>query len=119
MCIWEDLCRIAVLCNRATFRAGQDSVPILKRDCIGDASESGILKCTEILTNGKTLAMRDQMTKVHEVPFNSTNKYQLSIHVVNGQHVMVMKGAPERILERCSYAKILKKIKKYQISLTF
>jgi sodium/potassium-transporting ATPase subunit alpha len=100
---WEDLCRIAVLCNRATFRAGQDSVPILKRDCIGDASESGILKCTEILTNGKTLAMRDQMTKVHEVPFNSTNKYQLSIHVVNGQHVMVMKGAPERILERCSY----------------
>jgi sodium/potassium-transporting ATPase subunit alpha len=100
---WEDLCRIAVLCNRATFRAGQDSVPILKRDCIGDASESGILKCTEILTSGKTLAMRDQMKKVHEVPFNSTNKYQLSIHVVNGQHVMVMKGAPERILERCSY----------------
>merc|ERR1711976_91 len=100
---WTDLCRIAVLCNRATLRAGQDSVPILKRDCIGDASESGILKCTEILTNGKTLAMRDQMTKVHEVPFNSTNKYQLSIHVVNGQHVMVMKGAPERILERCSY----------------
>jgi sodium/potassium-transporting ATPase subunit alpha len=100
---WEDLCRIAVLCNRATFRAGQDSVPILKRDCIGDASESGILKCTEILTSGKTLAMRDSMKKVHEVPFNSTNKYQLSIHVVNGQHVMVMKGAPERILERCSY----------------
>merc|ERR1719461_2008463 len=100
---WEDLCRIAVLCNRATFRAGQDSVPILKRDCIGDASESGILKCTEILTNGKTLAMRDEMKKVHEVPFNSTNKYQLSIHVVNGQHVMVMKGAPERILERSSY----------------
>merc|ERR1712178_245603 len=100
---WEDLCRIAVLCNRATFRAGQDSVPILTLDCIGDASESGILKCTEILTGGKTLSMRDQMTKVHEVPFNSTNKYQLSIHVVNGQHVMVMKGAPERILERCSY----------------
>merc|ERR1711970_90451 len=62
---WEDLCRIAVLCNRATFRAGQDSVPILKRDCIGDASESGILKCTEILTSGKTLAMRDQMKKAH------------------------------------------------------
>merc|ERR1711884_777051 len=100
---WDDLCRIAVLCNRATFKGGQESVPILKRDCIGDASESGILKCTEILTNGKTLAMRDQMTKVHEVPFNSTNKYQLSIHVVNGQHVMVMKGVPERILERCSY----------------
>merc|ERR1712142_669920 len=100
---WQDLCRIAVLCNRATFKGGQESVPILKRDCIGDASESGILKCTEILTKGKTLEMRDTMKKVHEVPFNSTNKYQLSIHEVDGQHVMVMKGAPERILERCSY----------------
>merc|ERR1712170_320604 len=100
---WQDLCRIAVLCNRATFKGGQESVPILKRDCIGDASESGILKCTEILTKGETLKMRDQMKKVHEVPFNSTNKYQLSIHEVDGQHVMVMKGAPERILERCSY----------------
>lgn len=43
------------------------------------------------------------MKKVHEVPFNSTNKYQLSVHVVNGQHVLVMKGAPEQILSRCSY----------------
>jgi sodium/potassium-transporting ATPase subunit alpha len=100
---WDDLCRIAVLCNRATFKGGQESVPILKRDCIGDASESGILKCTEILTKGATLKMRDEMKKVHEVPFNSTNKYQLSIHEKDGQHVMVMKGAPERILERCSY----------------
>merc|ERR1711884_755369 len=79
---WQDLCKIAVLCNRATFRPGQEQVPILKRDCIGDASESGILKCTEILTEGKTLSMRDNMKKVHEIPFNSTNKYQLSIHVV-------------------------------------
>merc|ERR1712110_587475 len=51
---WTDLCRIAVLCNRATFKGGQESVPILKRDCIGDASESGILKCTEILTSTTT-----------------------------------------------------------------
>jgi sodium/potassium-transporting ATPase subunit alpha len=100
---WESLCRIAALCNRAVFRGGQDSTPIIKRECIGDASESGILKCTEILTKGNTLQMREKFTKVHEVPFNSTNKYQLSIHVVDGQHCMVMKGAPERILDRCGY----------------
>jgi len=100
---WEDLCRIAVLCNKAVFRGDQSSVPIIKRDCMGDASESGILKCTEILTGSKTLQMRSDMKKVHEVPFNSTNKYQLSVHIVNGQHVLVMKGAPEQILSRCSY----------------
>ena len=42
------------------------------------------------------------MPEVHGVPFNSTNKYQVSIHVVNGQHLLVMKGAPERIVSRCS-----------------
>merc|ERR1711881_694406 len=100
---WDYLCKVAVLCNRATFRGEAENMakPILKRDCIGDASESGILKCTEILTQGQTLAMREKMTKVHEIPFNSTNKYQVSIHVVDGQHLLVMKGAPERILERC------------------
>jgi sodium/potassium-transporting ATPase subunit alpha len=100
---WESLCRIAVLCNRAIFRAESMSKPILARDCMGDASESGILKCTELLTNSQTMPMRESMKKVHEVPFNSTNKYQLSIHTVNGQHCMVMKGAPERILDRCGY----------------
>merc|ERR1711981_704477 len=58
---WEDLCRVAVLCNRATFKGDAENMgkPILKRDCIGDASESGILKMTEILTKGKTLEMRE------------------------------------------------------------
>merc|ERR1711990_884044 len=75
---WDSLSKIAVLCNRATFRANQENIPILKRDCIGDASESGILKMTDILTKEQTLPMRKQYTKVHEIPFNSTNKYQVS-----------------------------------------
>jgi len=100
---WEHLCQIAILCNRAIFKSDQDAIPILKRDTIGDASESGILKMTEILTKGKTLERREKWAKVHEIPFNSTNKFQLSIHKVDGRHLLVMKGAPERILDRCSY----------------
>ena len=41
-----------------------------------------------------------------EIPFNSSNKYQVSIHdnedKNDGRYYMAMKGAPERILERCS-----------------
>merc|ERR1711935_1055153 len=99
---WPALSRIATLCNRAEFRAAQDDIPIIKRDTIGDASESGILKMTEILGKGQTLAQRAKWTKVHEVPFNSTNKYALSVHQVDGKHLLVMKGAPERVLDRCS-----------------
>lgn len=74
---WVSLARIAALCNRAVFKAGQESLPILKRDVAGDASESALLKCIE-LSCGAVKAMRDKNKKVAEIPFNSTNKYQVS-----------------------------------------
>ncbi|XP_031600028.1 sodium/potassium-transporting ATPase subunit alpha-3b isoform X1 [Oreochromis aureus] len=102
---WLSLSRVAALCNRAQFKAGQDSVAILKRDVAGDASESALLKCIE-LSCGSVRMMRDKNKKVAEIPFNSTNKYQLSIHETedpnDNRYLLVMKGAPERILDRCS-----------------
>jgi len=103
---WMMLRRVAALCNRAEFKVGQDSVPILKREVNGDASEAALLKCVE-LSEGKITEYRAQRKKVCEIPFNSTNKYQVSIHEcedkdVPGNHLLVMKGAPERILDRCS-----------------
>lgn len=110
----------------------------------GDASESALLKCIELCC-GSVQEMRDKNTKIAEIPFNSTNKYQvrktllpstspfdsplqaenanvnpetepvlllrplpqLSIHKNctpegESKHLLVMKGAPERILDRCS-----------------
>ena len=100
---WRSLERCAALCNRAEFMPGQEGHPILKRNVSGDASEAAILKCTELST-GDTLAYRRRHMKVAEIPFNSTNKYQVSIHESeDGTHyILVMKGAPERILDRCS-----------------
>ena len=80
-------------------------MPIMKREVNGDASEAALLKCVELAT-GETMAMRARNKKICEVPFNSSNKYQVSIHdnedKNDGRHILVMKGAPERILERCS-----------------
>ena len=100
---WPYLERIAILCNRAEFKPGQSGINILKREVNGDASEAAILKCTE-LACGDTMKARAKNKKVCEIPFNSTNKYQVSIHEQEGEgfHRLVMKGAPERILDRCS-----------------
>ncbi|XP_069491883.1 sodium/potassium-transporting ATPase subunit alpha-1-like isoform X1 [Ambystoma mexicanum] len=102
---WIALARVAGLCNRAVFQAGQDTVAILKRSVAGDASESALLKCIELCC-GSVKEMREKYNKVAEVPFNSTNKYQLSVHKnanpAESRFVLVMKGAPERILDRCS-----------------
>jgi len=102
---WIMLARVAMLCNRAEFKQGQEQVPVLKRECNGDASESALLKCVE-LSIGKVTEYRKRNKKVCEIPFNSSNKYQVSIHedgeTKDGSYVLVMKGAPERILERCT-----------------
>ncbi|KAH0631374.1 hypothetical protein JD844_005673 [Phrynosoma platyrhinos] len=76
-----------------------------QRIVIGDASETALLKFSEI-TLGNVMEYRERYKKVCEIPFNSTNKFQLSIHELEDprdqRHLLVMKGAPERILERCS-----------------
>merc|ERR1712045_46968 len=102
---WKTLERVAALCNRAEFKGGQDGVSILKREVNGDASEAAILKCTE-LTKGNVMEYRARNKKVCEIPFNSTNKFQVSIHETedknDNRYLLVMKGAPERIVDRCS-----------------
>ncbi|XP_030635771.1 sodium/potassium-transporting ATPase subunit alpha-1-like [Chanos chanos] len=102
---WPALARIAGLCNRAVFLSDQQKVPVLQRKVAGDASESALLKCIELCC-GSVEEMRGNYKKVAEIPFNSTNKYQLSIHknatASETKHLLVMKGAPERILDRCS-----------------
>merc|ERR1712002_1128761 len=102
---WKTLERVACLCNRAEFKSGQEGVAILKKEVNGDASEAAILKCTE-LSKGNVMDYRKRNKKVCEIPFNSANKYQVSIHETedtnDNRYLLVMKGAPERILERCS-----------------
>ncbi len=60
----------------------------------GDASEAALLKCMELAIHD-ILQYRKKNKKVCEVPFNSTNKYQVSIHETEDQsdprHLLVMK----------------------------
>merc|ERR1712240_60570 len=103
---WKTLERVACLCNRAEWQGKIDkSKSVMTRDVTGDASEAAILKCTE-LSKGDVMEYRARNKKVCEIPFNSQNKFQVSIHETEDpnerRYLLVMKGAPERILERCS-----------------
>jgi sodium/potassium-transporting ATPase subunit alpha len=105
------LLRVAAICNRATFADAEqvrgESKPtkasIQSWKTIGDASESALLKLIHVVRDVDE--WRDANPKLVEIPFNSTNKYQLSIHEPrdgSGRLLLVMKGAPERIVARCS-----------------
>uniref|UniRef100_A0A674H7S8 Sodium/potassium-transporting ATPase subunit alpha n=1 Tax=Taeniopygia guttata TaxID=59729 RepID=A0A674H7S8_TAEGU len=97
---WPLLSQVITLCNRAQFQPGQEGVPVAQRDVIGDASESALLKFAEV-TSGPVAAARGRFPKVAELPFNSSNKFQVSVHEAGPQQLLVLKGAPERVLERC------------------
>merc|ERR1712227_645284 len=98
---WKPLERCGTLCSRAEFKPGEQSKPVLKREVNGDASEAAILKCCD-LSKGNVMDYRARNKKVCEIPFNSTNKFQVSIHEQedksDSRYLLVMKGAPERIL---------------------
>lgn len=99
--------RIASLCNNAVFKPSRENLsrPVQLRDTDGDASESAFIKFCEPLT--PILDIRRDNEEIAQVPFNSANKYQISICLKNNDwnepRQLLMKGAPERILRRCDY----------------
>lgn len=92
----------ATLCLRAEFAPVSILINrIEEREVIGDASESGILKFCETIHH--TDSFRKVYHKVAEIPFSSVTKYQMSIHKDDDGFLMILKGAPEVILEKCTH----------------
>ncbi|KAH3762598.1 sodium/potassium-transporting ATPase subunit alpha [Pelomyxa schiedti] len=100
--------RVATLCCNATFNPDDYGVVPLN-DCrtIGDSSESALIKLCDPIT--PILAYRHNYLTKFEIPFNSDNKYHVTIHSLDEEadkrsgFLMLMKGAPERVAARCSF----------------
>jgi len=91
----------AGLCNHAHFE-GRD-MEILQRTTDGDASESALLKFCH--SNGDSDALREKYPEISCVPFNSTNKFMITMHTIpnnKNDYRLCIKGAPERVMDRCS-----------------
>jgi len=112
---FKRLLQVATLCNNAEFLTKNDdgsymdlkaemnnpNFNILKQAATGDASEQGLLKLVQPLNDA--LETRAACPKIFEIKFNSTNKWQLSIHSQGAGRppLLVLKGAPERVLGMC------------------
>ncbi|TFK25780.1 aminophospholipid-transporting P-type ATPase [Coprinopsis marcescibilis] len=99
----QDLVDNAALNSRIKF--DRTDVPLDQRVIMGDATETGLLRFAvkQIPENYEEYVR--QYPKVFEVPFNSVNKWAMSIlqkpHK-NGVLTLLMKGAPERVLSKCA-----------------
>ncbi|KAL0239284.1 hypothetical protein PCE1_004972 [Barthelona sp. PCE] len=106
------LFRIMALNSRSNFDTSalvHEEFSALKCKVLGDASETAFLRF--VGANTDVNEYRDRYMKLVEIPFNSRNKFQFSIHQVpqnevdvpGGQRMLTMKGAPERIFKRCTH----------------
>jgi sodium/potassium-transporting ATPase subunit alpha len=107
----KNLFFLAANCGKAAFDddeiAGNPDMPTDERRVNGDASEAGILKWAE--SHQSVAAYREANPQVMTIPFNSSNKYMVTCNIdsmapSNSESVLrlCMKGAPERVIDRCS-----------------
>jgi sodium/potassium-transporting ATPase subunit alpha len=102
---------VARLCNDAYFDAATDSVPVEERPVKGDATDTAILRFAEALSmpgiGVHTPTLLTSHDKVFEIPFNSRNKWMLTLvrerQAINSVDPwMLVKGAPDVLFPSCS-----------------
>jgi len=131
------LLRIGLLCNNAKMVYNEASG---EKKIVGDATESAVFKyCNAHVTRqwqaqdsenrqkyaernpeqakrlSATALYRESFPQLHQIPFNSANKWQISIHKQEAgkysvgddmpefelRPIIVLKGAPEKVLDMC------------------
>lgn len=95
------LIRAAGLCNHSVFEEGENEKPILQRKTTSDPTEGALLKFAHSHTS--VYELRRRYPEVACVPFSSVTKWMATIHEERVGHRLIIKGAPEKVLERCSF----------------
>lgn len=91
---WAPLFTIAVGCNNAGRRHGEDgAVPTF----VGDPTEIALLQCADVLRP----IGPDLLPRVGEFPFDADRKRMTTIHAASSSRVAYVKGAPETVLPIC------------------
>ncbi|OAX37831.1 calcium ATPase [Rhizopogon vinicolor AM-OR11-026] len=107
----------ARLCNGAKFDSSTADRPIHERNVKGDPTDTALLRFSEGLSipalNIDTPALLSSWRRLFEIPFNSKNKWMLSVvqeiektgadlAEANSGTWMLVKGAPDVLVKSCS-----------------
>jgi len=93
------LLRIGVLCSNAKLDKNEKG----SWSIIGDPTE-GALIVAAAKAGFDEKELEKNFSRIAEVPFTSERKRMTTVHSPpGGEHIAYMKGAPEIVLDRCSY----------------
>lgn len=93
------LARAFVFCNDTNYNFGEKDI---EKALYGDPTETALIKLffKEI---GALRGFLSMSHRVYDIPFDSSRKMMSVIVKENGKEACYVKGAPERLLERCSH----------------
>lgn len=86
----KELLQFSMLCNDSTNHGGQE---------IGDPTETALINLGTRL-GLEPECVRREFPRLSEVPFDSDRKLMSTEHMINGEYIMVTKGAADVILKR-------------------
>ena len=106
---YKKLFEVMLVNSNARFDKNDEDKNIYDRSIAGgDASEAALIKFAQPLKDIQEY--RSKFKTIHEIPFNSNNKWMLKIcqpdvdsDKNNGRYTYYLKGAPERVLNFCKY----------------
>lgn len=87
--------RAALLCNDAELHADGD-----KWKLDGDPTEGALLAFGARAELNRD-AEREAWPRTDAIPFESENRFMATLHEADGERVVFLKGAPEKVLEHC------------------
>jgi Ca2+-transporting ATPase len=92
----HDLLTTAILCNDAVVRLEQNSWTIT-----GDPTEAALVSAAE-KAGLSSQDLRSAHVRLDVIPFESDSKFMATLNAIDGETHILLKGAPETVLERCT-----------------
>lgn len=101
----RNLLRASVLCNDAFYDSESMNLPIYERSVNGNATDAAVLRLADSAGAASPKDL-EPYQRVHQIPFNSRNKWMLTMHqhpTSSKDYMIYVKGAPDVLLDRCSH----------------
>ena len=93
----QGIIKLATLCTDGKVTIEADG----REKHIGDPTETAIVACALRFGMNKDDLERD-CPRIGELPFDSDRKMMSTIHTIEGRTVVIVKGAPDILFERCT-----------------
>ena len=92
----ELLLKVGALCNDSRLNYNE------RWEIFGDPTEGALLVSAE-KSGLKKNELEKQFPRIDEIPFDSGRKCMTTIHKINDENIAYIKGAPDVIINKCTY----------------